>query len=104
MLCCVRFNSLKHFYVPRCVFDVKGLYSLLYYYYLQINEVDFNSAVGRAIRKGAGAGGSACRGWWGGSREVRRNPNRAAPPGNSRAELDTGTQELWGWEINFRWL
>lgn len=44
------------------------------------------------------------RSCWGGSLEVWRNPNHAAPPGNSMAELEAGTQDLWGWEINFRWL
>lgn len=42
------------------------------------------------------------RDWWGGSLEVQRNLNHAAPSGNSTAELEAGTQELWGWEINFR--
>lgn len=42
------------------------------------------------------------RGWWCRSLEVQRNLNHAAPSGNSMAELEAGTQELWGLEINFR--
>lgn len=104
VLCCsvrrVPCSCLERICVPRGGFHFKNYTAYFTTAIYKWMKVDIFLALARLSKEEKQR---ACS-WQGRVLEVQRNPTHAAAPGNSTAGLEAGTQELWGWEMNFRWL